>query len=63
MCGEVWIGGGGRWGDEGGMCVGGVDTVPAVGSVVACTCGLDRQWGRQGGRGAWDAATGSAGGR
>ena len=30
------------------MCVGGVGTVPVAGSVVACTCGLDRQWGRRG---------------
>ena len=61
MCGEVYIGGGGRWGDEGGMCVGEVGTVPAAGSVGACTCGLDRQWGRRERRRRCDA--GSAGGR
>ena len=33
------------------MCVGGIGTVPVAGSVGACTCGLDRQWGRRGGRG------------
>ena len=26
-CGRVCIGGGGRWGGEGGMCVGGVGTL------------------------------------
>ena len=34
MCGEVCVGGGGRWGDEGGMCVGEVGTVPAAGIFV-----------------------------
>ena len=53
-CGEVCIGGGGRWGGEGGMCVGGIGTVPVAGSVGACTCGLDRQWGRRGRRGRCD---------
>ena len=43
------------------MCVGGIGTVPVAGSVGACTCGLDRQWGRRGGQ--QDAATGSAGNR
>ena len=36
------------------MCVGGIGTVPVAGSVGACTCGLDRQWGRRGGRGRCD---------
>ena len=53
-CGKACVGGGGRWGDEGGMCVGGVGTVPVAGSVGACTCGRDRQWGRRGRRGRCD---------
>ena len=52
--GRCVIGGGGRWGDEGGMCAGEVGTVPAAGSAGACTCGLDRQWGRRGRRGRCD---------
>ena len=36
------------------MGVGGVGTVPAAGSVGACTCRLDRQWGRRGRRGRCD---------
>ena len=36
------------------MRVGGVGTVPAAGSVEACTCRLDRQRGRRGGRGRCD---------
>ena len=34
--------------------MGEVGTVPAAGSVGACTCGLDRQWGRRGRRGRCD---------
>ena len=36
------------------MRVGGVGTVPAAGSVGACTCRLDRQWGWRGRRGRCD---------
>ena len=36
------------------MCAGEVGTVPAAGSAGACTCGLDRQWGRRGRRGRCD---------
>ena len=53
-CGKACTGGGGRRGDEGGMRVGGVGTVPAAGSVGACTCRLDRQWGLRGRRGRCD---------
>ena len=34
--------------------MGEVGTVPAAGSVGACTCGLDRQWGRRRRRGRCD---------
>ena len=45
------------------MCAGEVGTVPAAGSAGACTCGLDRQWGRRGGRGRCDGQRwGSVGG-
>ena len=62
-CGKACVGGEGRWGDEGGVCVEGVGAVPAAGSVVACTCGLDRQRGWRGRRGRCDGQRwGSVGG-